>query len=335
MIDPPPEPGTSPGTSPGQPLAAPGLFRFTIEGRPAPGLFVVGWFATCLGGIAAFVGLLAGQTAAGAVLFVAGLAVLLAGLLLLGGAQALERRVAGFAYAGPSPILVFAASVVGLYLAVVVVATPLGVLGVSIEGPALALLGVVLQAVVVVAILRVLVVGPGALSWGEMGLRVSLPAAVRDLAWGAVLATPVIVVTAVVVAGLVTIVGSTPESPLPPTGSSVGLAINLLAGAIIAPVYEELLFRGFATTAWARVVTPAAAIVRTSVLFALAHVLTQGGGSFAEALGIVVVATAARLPVALALGWVFLRRGSLWAAIGLHAAFNAILLVVAEAALGT
>lgn len=322
-----------PGTSPGQPLAAPGLFRFTIEGRRAPGLFVAGWLATCIGGIVAFVGLLAGQTAAGAVLFVAGLAVLLLGLLFLGGAQALERRAASLAYAGPSPILVFAASVVGLYLAVVVVATPLRLLGVSIEGPSLVLLGVVIQAVVVIAILRALVVGPGALSWGEMGLRVSLPAAVRDLAWGALLATPVIVVTAVVVAGLVTVVGSTPVSPLPPTGSSLGLAINLLAGALIAPVYEELLFRGFATTAWVRVVSPAAAIVRTSVLFALAHVLTQGGASFADAFGIAVVAAAARLPVALALGWVFLRRRSLWAAIGLHAAFNAILLVIAEATL--
>ena len=330
MID----PSVEPGTSPGQPLAALGLFRFTIEGRRAPGLFVAGWLATCIGGIVAFVGLLAGQTAAGAVLFVAGLAALLVGLLFLGGTQALERRAASLAYAGPSPILVFAASVVGLYLAVVVVATPLRILGVSIEGPALALLGVVIQAVVVIAILRALVVGPGALSWGEMGLRVSLPAAVRDLAWGALLATPVIVVTAVVVAGLVTVVGSTPVSPLPPTGSSLGLAINLLAGALIAPVYEELLFRGFATTAWARVVSPAAAIVRTSVLFALAHVLTQGGASFADAFGIAVVAAAARLPVALALGWVFLRRRSLWAAIGLHAAFNAILLVIAEAALG-
>jgi membrane protease YdiL (CAAX protease family) len=309
------------------------LFRFTIEGRRAPGLFVAGWLATCIGGIVAFVGLLAGQTAAGAVLFVAGLAVLLLGLLFLGGAQALERRAASLAYAGPSPILVFAASVVGLYLAVVVVATPLRLLGVSIEGPSLVLLGVVIQAVVVIAILRALVVGPGALSWGEMGLRVSLPAAVRDLAWGALLATPVIVVTAVVVAGLVTVVGSTPVSPLPPTGSSLGLAINLLAGALIAPVYEELLFRGFATTAWVRVVSPAAAIVRTSVLFALAHVLTQGGASFADAFGIAVVAAAARLPVALALGWVFLRRRSLWAAIGLHVAFNAILLVIAEATL--
>jgi len=317
----------------GRPTGALGLFRFTIEGRKAPGLFVAGWLTSVLGGIAGLVGLLAGQTIAGAVLFVAGLAVLLAGLLLLGGAQTLERRAADLPYGGPSPILVFAATVVGLYLAVVVVATPLQALGATIEGPALSLLGVGIQAVVVVAILRALVVGPGALTWREMGLRASLPAAARDLAWGAVLAVPVLVVASILVAGLVTLVGSAPESPLPPTGSSMGLAVNLLAGAVIAPLYEELLFRGFATTAWARVVRPASAIVRTSILFALAHVLTQGGASFSEAFGIAVVAAAARFPVALVLGWVYLRRRSLWAAIGLHATYNAILLVVAETAL--
>jgi len=310
-----------------------GLFRFTIEGRRAPGLFVAGWLATLVGGIVGFVGLLAGQSVAGALLFIIGLAVLLGGLFLLGGSQVVERGAAGLAYTGPSPILVFGATIVGLYLAVVVVASPLQVLNLSLDGPALALLGVVIQAAVVVLILRLLVVGPGVLSWSEMGLRASLPAALRDLVYGAAFALPVIVVTAIAVYALVTLVGSTPDSPLPPAGSSIGLAINLLAGAVIAPLYEELLFRGFATTAWARVVAPATAIVRTSVLFALAHVLTQGGEDFGQAFGIAVVAAAGRLPVALVLGWIFMRRRSLWASVGLHAAFNAILLVIAETAL--
>ncbi len=324
-----PEPST---LSAGRPTPL-GLFRFTIEGRHAPGLFVAGWLAALVGGIATFVGLLAGQTVGGAILFVAGLAALLVGLLLLGGSQAIERRAADLAYAGPSPILLFGATIVGLYLAIVVVATPLRLLGVRLDGQALSLFGVVLQALVVVGLLRMLVVGSGALSWRDMGLRWSLSAALRDLVWGALFALPVVVVTAIAVAGLVTVVGSTPESPLPPTGSSMGLAINLLAGAVIAPVYEELLFRGFATTAWARVVSPTTAIIRTSILFAVAHVLTQGGDSFVDALGLAVVGGAARFPVAVALGWVYLRRRSLWAAIGLHAAFNAILLVIAESAI--
>ena len=293
----------SPGSvSAGVAAPALGLFRFTIEGRRAPGLFVAGWLSTVVGAILAFVGLLAGPSIAGAVLFVVGLAILFGGLLLLGGSQVVERGAAGLAYAGPSPILVFGATIVGLYLAVVVVATPLRTFGVSLDGPALALLGVVIQAAVVVLVLRLLVVGPGAMSWTEMGLRASFPGVVRDLAWGAVLALPVIVVTAIAVNALVTVLGSAPESPLPPAGTSVGLAINLLAGAVVAPLYEELLFRGFATTAWARVVAPATAIVRTSVLFAMAHVLTQGGEDFSQALAIAAVGAAGRLPVALALG---------------------------------
>ncbi|MBF8291037.1 MAG: family intrarane metalloprotease [Chloroflexi bacterium] len=350
MTNPVPGPGDPPGSREasneleqapgGPPLPAEssgtrsfGLFRFTFDGRTAPGLFVVGWLAAVIGSLGAFVGLLAGSSTAGAVLFVVGLAVLLPGLLLLGGSQALERRASGLAYAGPSPVLVFAATIVGLYLVVVAVVTPLHLAGARLEGPVLSLLGVILQAVAVIGLIRILVVGPGALSWSEMGLRGSLPAVVRELAAGAVLGLPVVVVTAAVVWALVSVVGSIPESPLPPTGTGAGLAINLLAGAVIAPIYEELLFRGFATTAWARVVPARTAIIRTAVLFALAHVLTQGGGSFQEAAGLAIVGAGSRLPVALALGWLFLRRRSLWAAIGLHAAFNGFLLVIAEASL--
>jgi membrane protease YdiL (CAAX protease family) len=38
------------------------------------------------------------------------------------------------------------------------------------------------------------------------------------------------------------------------------------------------------------------------------------------------------LPVAFVLGWVFVRRGSIWAPIGLHATFNAVLLIIANLA---
>jgi len=44
---------------------------------------------------------------------------------------------------------------------------------------------------------------------------------------------------------------------------------------------------------------------------------------------------ATRLPVAFVLGWVFVRRRSIWASIGLHSAFNAILLVLAHLAFTT
>ncbi len=70
--------------------------------------------------------------------------------------------------------------------------------------------------------------------------------------------------------------------------------------------------------------------MRASLLFALAHVLTVGGDSLGQVGGLIVVGFATRLPVAFALGWLFLRRGSIWAPLGLHMAFNGILLLLAE-----
>ena len=67
-------------------------------------------------------------------------------------------------------------------------------------------------------------------------------------------------------------------------------------------------------------------------MFAFAHVITTTGSTAGDAFGLAVVGFGSRIPIALALGWVFLRRGTVWASFGLHAAFNGILLVVAEVA---
>jgi membrane protease YdiL (CAAX protease family) len=98
-------------------------------------------------------------------------------------------------------------------------------------------------------------------------------------------------------------------------------------------VAEEVLFRGVATTAWVRRYGVWPGIIRGALFFAIAHVLLLGGASFGEAVALAVVGFAGRLPVAIALGWVYVRRGSLWSAIGLHAAFNGVLLVLADAAM--
>ena len=148
------------------------------------------------------------------------------------------------------------------------------------------------------------------------------------------LALPVVgaLLTASAGAGLlvVPLVGEMPPSPLPPTGTAVGLALHLLAGAVIGPLAAETLFRGAALPAWLRVIGPASAITRTAVLFAAPHVLQVGGDTFGQAAGLAFVATVARLPVAFALGWLYARTRSIWAPVGLHAAFNAILITIAE-----
>jgi membrane protease YdiL (CAAX protease family) len=335
--DPPDAPPTGSVAAPDGPAAPArtfGLSTFTIEGRRAPGLFVVGWLATFVGAGIAGLTVLGIAGPIGLILWVVGLAVATLGLVLLGGSQAIERRAAGAAYAGPSPVLVFLAVLAGSQVAGFIVGWPLSLVGGSIPRPVGDLIGVLVQAGVFASVLGLMVVAAGALRWGDMGLTRGVGNALRGMLGGAVFAGPVILVTAVLAAVAAQLAGAVPASPLPPTGTTAGLILHLIAGAIVAPVAEELLFRGFALTAWRRTVGARAAIVRSSIVFVLAHVLFVGGDSFRDAAALAFVGGVARIPVALALGWLFVRTGSLWAPIGLHAAYNAVLIVLAEAVAG-
>lgn len=312
--------------------SAPGLFRFTLEGRQAPALFVTGWLLTLIGGGLVAIDVLGGPSLVAAAMAVIGLAMLSAGFVLLGGSQAVERSAAGLAYPGPSPIVVFAAVLTVSLLVAVVIGVPLDLAGVHLDRAVGDLVSAAVQAAVFIGVVRVMVIGSGAIRWADMGFRIDRRRVVAALFTGAVYALPIVIVTALLSAIVVSAVGVTPESPLPPTGTALGLGLHLVAGAVIAPVGEEILFRGFAVTAWARTTGPTPAIVRAAILFAVAHVLTIGGDTFSTAAGLALVGTVARLPVALALGWLYVRSGTIWAPIGLHAAFNAILIVLGEMA---
>jgi membrane protease YdiL (CAAX protease family) len=282
------------------------------------------------------VGVLSSGGPAGSVVFVAGLVLLDLGLIAGAGSQAIERRARSTeAYQGPSPVLVLLVSIVTVFLAAIVVGTPLEAAGLDVPRPVAELLLVTIHAVTYVAITRLLVVGTGALTWQEIGFRGSQREVANELGWGIVLAGPVLVGTAVLATVLVAIFGAVPTSPLAPAGNPVGFLLNLLAGAIVAPVGEEILFRGVATTAWVRSLGPRAGILRGALLFSAVHVLLISAAGFDEAARMAAVGFLGRLPVALVLGWLFVRRGSLWAPIGLHAAFNGILIVGAEAAART
>jgi membrane protease YdiL (CAAX protease family) len=165
-----------------------------------------------------------------------------------------------------------------------------------------------------------------------MGIRRLDRRAVIDILAGASLALPVIGITLIVGAILVAIFGVVNPSPLPPTGEFSGLLLQLVVGAIIAPIGEEILFRGFAVTAWRRSIGVNRAILRATLLFALAHVVSIEASTFGQAVGLIAVGAGTRLPVAWVLGWLFVRRGSIWASIGLHATFNGVLLILAHLA---
>jgi membrane protease YdiL (CAAX protease family) len=329
----PPEAADGPIVPSQPPTSRPGASIFTIEGRAAPGLFVVGWLATLIGIACILVAVLAGGGTASIVLLVGGLFLLSIGLIAAAGSQGIERRTrARLPYRGPSPLLVFAAAIPVSALIVVVFAIPLDLFGVPLDGPIGALLSVTIQALVYIALVRLLVVDTGALDWHTMGVGPLGGSAVVEMGRGALWAVPVIAVTAVVSAVLLQVFPVQPVSPLPPTGEAAGFAVSLLAGVIVAPFGEEILFRAFATTAWVRGLGYRRGLVLAALIFAMAHVLTIGGTNAGEAFGLAVVGFGTRIPVALALGWIFLRRGTVWASFGLHAAFNGILLVLAEAA---
>ena len=261
--------------------------------------------------------------------------VLAVGLIASAGSQAVERgRRTDLAYRGPSPVLAFLAVIAVTVVLIVVVLGTLSALGLDARSPFATTLSLLLTMLAYVGVVRLLVVGPGALSWREMGLWQRAPAALRELGIGAVLAVPVLVVTLAL--GLLLSRFLVPSgSPLPASGDPAGLLLNLVSAAIIAPFGEELFFRGFTTTAWARTSGARTAIVQGAVFFALAHVTTLFDASFADGAQRALYSFLALLPVSISLGWVFLARRSLFASIGLHAAFNGIQVVLLFAALST
>ena len=312
---------------PGSPR--PQLKPFSLEGRRAPGLYLFGWLAIVLGGptmVATYLSSSGGLVRLA--LFVFGALLFGLGLTAAAGTQAIERRGrAGLAYAGPSPFLVFGASIP----LTILVELPFLLADVDVRSPLVILLSVALTGAVSLILLGTTVVGTGALSWPEIAIGIAAGGARRiggDLLVGAAAAPPVIVATAIVGAILIRLTGVSPEGPIPAPTDAAGAVILFIAAAIVAPLCEELFYRGFATTVWLRSYGVRRAIVQGALFFAFAHILTVSGADFEHAAKAALVAFGGRIPVALTLGWLFVERRSLAASIGLHATFNGILVVL-------
>jgi membrane protease YdiL (CAAX protease family) len=296
---------------------------FELHGRAAPGLYLVGWGLVVAGLGAVFIALASGGSSGATVGFVVGLAAVGLGLAAGAGSQALQRRADGAVYAGPSPVAVF----VSAFLLTLVVGFAVGALNVLPDGPISVLASVLISATVSLGLVALVVVGSGALGWRAMGFRLPGPgdgSLLGDVAWGIALGVPTLFAAALLAAILIALLGATPGAPLPVAQDPGGIVVNLLIAAVLAPLWEEVFFRGFVTTAWALTAGPRAAIVRGAVFFALIHVITLAGSDFDTALRAALIAFAIRLPVGLVLGWVFLRRRTLVAPIVLHATYNAI-----------
>jgi len=303
-----------------------GPATFSLEGRAVPALYLIGWVGSILGVSLSLVSVLGGGSGA-PWLFVIGLVLAAVGFLAAGGSQAIERgRRPDLSYRGPSPVLAFAAVMPITLLGIIIILAPLSALGLDVASPVGISISLVLTTAVYVGVVRLLVVGTGALSWREMGLIVPAGTAVRELLVGAAWALPILVLTGFLGLGLRAVMGpdASPPSPLPVAPDAIGVAFNLLSAAVLAPIGEELFFRGFVTTAWRRALGAWPAIVRGAIFFSLAHVVTLFDTSAGEGAQRALYAFLVRLPVGIALGWLFIRRGSLWAPIGLHAVFNGL-----------
>ncbi len=315
---------------PGTPDATrPGVRTFSLDGRRAPGLYLVGWLATALGGPLLGVAIVSGSSGFGGLfLVVVGALLLGLGLTAAAGAQAIERRERqDLVYRGPSPFLVFGASVP----LTILVELPFQLAGSDLRTPLGTLVAVALIGAIWLGLLGMTVVGTGALRWREIATGIVETPIARiagDGLVGAAAAIPVILATSIVAAILVSATGVTPEGPIAAPTDASALILGLLAAAVVAPISEELFYRGFATTAWMRSFGPGRAIVQGALFFAFVHVLTLSGADFDHAARAALVAFGARLPVAFALGWIFVSRRSLAASIGLHATFNGLLVVL-------
>jgi membrane protease YdiL (CAAX protease family) len=105
--------------------------------------------------------------------------------------------------------------------------------------------------------------------------------------------------------------------------TKVNPVVAVLTIAILAPIAEELFFRGLAFNAWEREYGTRRAVFGSSLLFSVAHI--PGGGGVAA----VVIIFALGLILAL----VFARTRTIATTIGLHAFFNLATLVVLFAGL--
>ncbi|MGA1432130.1 MAG: CPBP family intramembrane glutamic endopeptidase, partial [Candidatus Limnocylindrus sp.] len=238
----------------------------------------------------------------------AGLLLLSLGLIGLNGASALQRSVdtPEWSWRGPGPMAVFWSVLPLAILAptpLLLLAAPLG--GFEQLDPAVTTLGIALSInVATTLIVALTVVGTGAARWGEIFgqhriASPNLPAADRrggalgDVAWGIALTVPIVVAAAAFSALLVQGTGAVPDSPLPPSVNSSALLLNLLSAALIAPIGEEILYRGVITQAWGRQSGARRAIIFSAIVFALAHTLNIGGESIGDALVVAAVAFAA------------------------------------------
>ena len=287
-------------------------------------------------------------------------AVAAVGLILLAIAQSRQRRADGWHdYAGPSPFLVMAA----LLAVVTGLGEPLAgflkTAGVDTDSATGILLLLLVYLGSYIGLVHFLAVRPGALTWRDVirpsrlapdpddwastspqpafGDPVAPPTSDRqsrargrigDILLALAMLLPIVFVSGIVNQALMLVLGLKARdlsSPVPTSSGGLDPLIAIFAVAVIVPIGEEIFFRGFATNAWGRSLGRNSAILRAALFFAFIHILNVTSTEPGLALRAALFNFGARVPVSIALTWLYFRRRSILASGTLHASFNGLI----------
>jgi hypothetical protein len=314
-----------------QPPTPPGGGIFSLD-RPAAGLYLVAWLLTGIGLGILFVSVISTSSASGALALV-GLSLATVGSFAGCGYQVVARRTARSpdAYRGPSPVLAFVAA--AMLSSAIAVAFGLAGLLTALTGGDF-LLGLTVVALGYLTVIVLFVNRTGALSWSAMGWpsgRGRSGRFVGDAAFGVIVTVPVVVPVLIGAGLLALVLDVQPTGRIPSVEGGLETLFVVIGAAFVAPVGEEMFFRGFALSAWRRDLGPRAALIRSAAFFAIVHIVNVGGVTFGDAAREAILQVAVILPLGFVLGWVYLRHG-IGAAIAGHVGYNATLLVLAAAA---
>ena len=315
------------------PSGAPGSTIFSLD-RPGAGLYAAAWFFAFASIALLGIGILADSPTARAVLVLGGFLALVACFGAAGGYQVIARagRPPG-AYRGPSPLIAFGLAVgLSSVLAVVLDVVPILALT-SAPGFLLALAFVLVGYLLTITLL---VVRTGALAWPDLLRLAAQPRRrVIDFVAGAVSGLVVVLPLAVLGGLLASAVGVSASAGdrLPDLSTAPSAMVVALGVVLVAPLGEELFFRGFAQSAWWADLGAGRALRRSAVFFAFVHVFNATGVTFRDAAGGALVQFVVILPLAFLLGLLYERRG-LAGSLGAHMAYNAGVLGLALVAGG-
>jgi membrane protease YdiL (CAAX protease family) len=283
------------------------------------------------------------------------------GLIAAALAQSGQRRADGWQdFVGPSPFLVGAAQYASVFALSLPAVALMNWSGIKSSSAVATLLLMPIYLATYVGLVHLLGVRTGALTWSDIihpkrfspdpedwtsrslrerlgwrprtsRLRTWLRGPLGDFLLAASMLIPVMFASGLTNVVLLTVLGlngSDIQSDVPTHPSATDVVMIFVAFAILVPIGEEILFRGYSTNAWARSLNGNSALIRAALFFAFVHVINTDSTDAWTSLRVAVDNFGARVPVAIALCWIYMRRRSLVASASLHGCYNGLIVLI-------